>query len=53
MALDSDFLHIAAIDSGHKFAKDNFRFAAVLLIKNAEYSENDQRQDQPKGDMFR
>jgi len=43
MSLDHDLLHIAAIHRAHELAEDNFRFAPVLLAKNAENNEENQR----------
>ena len=53
MTLDRYFLNISAINSGHEFAKHDFGLAAVLFIEHTEDRENNQRQDQPQGDMFR
>jgi hypothetical protein len=46
-------LYVAAIHGCGELAKDNFGLTAMLFVKHAEYGENNQRQDQPKGDMFR
>jgi hypothetical protein len=53
MTLNCNLLNVAAIHRRRELAKDNFRFTTMLLIEHAEYGENNQRQDQPKGDMFR
>jgi hypothetical protein len=53
MALDKDFLDIAALHRGHKFAEDHLRRVAMLLVENAKNDQENQRQHQPKGNMFR
>jgi hypothetical protein len=52
VALDDDFLHVAAIHRAHELAENDFRLAAVLLAEYAEYNEENQHQDKPERDMF-
>jgi hypothetical protein len=53
VALDRNPLHVATINRSHELAEHHFRFAAMLLVKNAEDDEKNQRQNQPKSNMFR
>jgi hypothetical protein len=52
MSLDHDLANVAALDAPDKFAENNFRFAPVLFAKNAENPKQNERQDQPKCNMF-
>jgi hypothetical protein len=52
MSLNYDLANVAALHAAHKVAENNFRFASVLSAKNTEQHKQNQRQDQPKSNMF-
>ena len=52
MSLDHDLSNVAALDTAHKVTENNFRFAPVLFVKNAENHNKNEPQDQPKGNTF-
>jgi hypothetical protein len=50
--LDNNFLNLTSIDRTHEIAKHNLRLAAMLFAENAEDHQKNQRQNQPKGNVF-
>jgi hypothetical protein len=45
MALNRDLLHVTAINRRHELAENDFRFAAVLFIKDTKDREENQCQN--------
>jgi hypothetical protein len=52
VSLNNDFLNLAPIDRTHEIAEHDFRFAAMLLTENTEDDQENQRQDQPEGNVL-
>jgi hypothetical protein len=52
ISLDHDLSNVAALHGPDKFAENNFWFAPVLFVENAENPKKNERQDQPKRNMF-
>jgi hypothetical protein len=52
VSLNDDFLNFSPFDSAHEVAENDFRLTAMLLAEHTEDEQENQRQDQPEGNVF-